>query len=123
MRISVDPQSPNWSPLSMHATVFVDGIKQTHCTLADDEQGYVERYSLGALGSPYFCGGMAVQESVRGQVDIIYPGMDFDAWMRDRTERAHADFMTRTAALSRIGREYARGGLVPDVQRLVGEGA
>lgn len=28
-----------------------------------------------------------------------FPVVDFDAWMRERTERAHADFMTRTSRL------------------------
>ncbi|SFM63902.1 hypothetical protein [Rugamonas rubra] len=43
--------------------------------------------------------------------------MGFDAWMRERTERAHAEFMARTSA-----KKYATGGMVPNVHRLVGEG-
>lgn len=99
MRIAADPKSPYWAPISVHATVFVDGVAQKYCTLADDEQGFVERYALDGMGNLFYCGENAVMDNVRGQVDIIYPGMDFDAWMRDRTDRAHAEFMARTSRL------------------------
>ena len=105
MRISADPKSPYWSPISMHSTVFVDGVAQKYCTLADDEQGYVERYALDGMGNLFYCGENAVMDTVRGQVDIIYPGMDFETWMCARTECAHAD---SCAALRTCQHEPAR---------------
>ena len=99
MRISADPKSPYWSSAAHGASVFLNGVPVTMCVTADDEAGTAECYATDESGNLRYDGECAELVTLRGHVEITIPGMDFDAWMRRRTERAHAEFMTRTAAL------------------------
>lgn len=98
MRISADPKSPHYSSRLIAATVFLDGVPLKHCVTADDEAGMAECYYVDERGHILFDGEFAEMQVLRGQVDIVYPGMDFDAWMRRRAERAHAQYMDGHAA-------------------------
>ncbi len=69
--------------------------------------------------------GIAQLEAMLGEYELVRreevaphsaEAMGFDAWMRERTERAHAEFMARTSA-----KKHATGGILPDIHRLVGE--
>jgi hypothetical protein len=69
--------------------------------------------------------GIAQLTAVFGEYELVRRGkvaphpaeaMGFDAWMRQRTERAHAEFMARTSA-----KKFHAGGMLPNVRRLVGE--
>ncbi|TFW15951.1 hypothetical protein [Duganella callida] len=99
MRISADPKSPHYSTCSRQATVFLNGEQLKHCVTADDEAGTAECYRLDANGEIFRDGEFAELQVLRGQVEIVLEDMDFDAWLRRRTERAHADFMARTSRL------------------------
>lgn len=50
--------------------VFLDGVEQTHCTMADDETGEVEAYVLGEDGWPIADGDELQRELRRGRVEI-----------------------------------------------------
>lgn len=99
MRISGDPKSPHYSSRSHLATIFLDGAQLKHCVTADDEAGTAECYRVDEHGFIFHDGEFAELEVLRGEVDIVLVDMDFDAWMRRRTERAHAEFIRRTSAL------------------------
>lgn len=81
MRISAHPKSPWYSLLAPQVAVYLDGVQQFNCVTADDERGEVECIPDGKR---------------RGRVVIIYPGMNFDAWMAARKEAAHRAFMLPT---------------------------
>ena len=78
--------------------------------------------------------GLKQLESVLSEYDLVHrkpveqpqPAKveDFDAWMRDRTDRAHAEYMAGHAAGGiDYRKKYAAGGIVSGGMRLVGESA
>jgi hypothetical protein len=78
-----------------------------------------------ALDAP----GLKQLESVLSEYQLVHREQhpvkveDFDAWMRGRTDRAHAEYMAGHAAGGiDYSKRYARGGFV-DGFRLVGEAA
>lgn len=68
MRLSIYNNS---TPLMLRAVVYLDGVEQKRCTIADEEEGYIERYipqeqiPHGAIDWP--------QERVYGVVKIVDP--------------------------------------------------
>lgn len=58
--------------LHRRAIITLDGVRQTHCTEADEEGGYVERFKLKD-GKPFVEGEEVATERVYGEVRIIDP--------------------------------------------------
>lgn len=56
MRVSSikgDPGYPQWSVAKAHGKtvkVYLDGVEQTHCSVADTDQGFVKRCVLNEEG-------------------------------------------------------------------------
>lgn len=99
MRISADPKSPHYSSRCRHASVFLNGVPLKQCVTADEEAGTVECLPVDQRGDITHDGEFAELQVLRGQVHIVLVGMDFDTWMRRRTERNHDAFMARTSQL------------------------
>lgn len=51
MRLSVLQGDPLYTPNARQYNVTLDGVLQTHCIIADDENGYVLRYRKNAIGT------------------------------------------------------------------------
>jgi len=51
MRLSVLQGDPNYTPDAQSYNVHLDGVKQTHCIIADSSNGYVLRYKKTILGT------------------------------------------------------------------------
>lgn len=51
MRLSVLEGDPNKTQDAHKYNVFLDGVRQTHCIIADSENGYVLRYKRTGLGT------------------------------------------------------------------------
>ncbi len=51
MRLSVLQGDPNYTPNAKDFNVHLDGVKQTHCIVADSENGYILRYKKTAIGT------------------------------------------------------------------------
>ncbi len=49
-RISILPGDPDRVPNPQNYDVFIDGVKQTHCIVADAEKGTALRYKKNAVG-------------------------------------------------------------------------
>lgn len=93
MRISADPKSPFFSSAALGATVYLNGEPLRMCVTADDTAGTAERYAADENGHIRYDGENCELVTLRGRVSIVIPGMCFGAWMRQRTDRAHAAFM------------------------------
>ena len=52
------------------AEIFLDGIAQTYVTVADEEQGYVEKYYKNQYGEFYLDGDSLAIARVFGKVEI-----------------------------------------------------
>lgn len=89
MRIAVHKDDPGYRAFCKvrFALVYLDGVLQTDCFMADEERGEVEIFVGWGLE------GEALMDIKTGVVDIIPAGVNFDAWMVARTERAHAVLM------------------------------
>jgi hypothetical protein len=107
MRVSADPKSPYYSSPAQHATVYLNGVELNYCIAADDVAGIVVCYAQDAAGYILHDGDNAKLVTRHGSVSIFIEGMDFDAWMRERTERAHAEFMARTRGMVWVDRRKA----------------
>lgn len=100
MRISGNPEHPDYNPVAIHAKVYLDGAPLNHCVTADEDAGTAECYMLHENGNIVTVCGELQYETLRGIVrvdlaDNTLPAefIGFDAWMRARTERAHAEYM------------------------------
>lgn len=51
MRLSVLCGDPNYTQNAKDFNVHFDGVKQTHCIIADSENGYILRYKKTSLGT------------------------------------------------------------------------
>ncbi|ATQ75075.1 hypothetical protein CR152_11495 [Massilia violaceinigra] len=102
MRISGDPQHPDYNAAMLPADVYLNGEQLSGCIFADDDAGEAICYAPDKRGAPYLVGDEIATEVKRGHIRIekmTEPGPDgFDAWMRDRTETAHAAYMARHCA-------------------------
>lgn len=96
MRISVHQDDPGYRAFCeiRFAHVYLDGVHQPHCLMADEERGEVEVLVTSANGD-VFAGfhGEALTDIKRGAVDVIPADVNFDAWFAARLERAHAALM------------------------------
>lgn len=97
MRIAAAHNHPDWSPEAMRAHVYLDGEYLTECVVADDEAGWVECFHV-VDGAIVHDGRDPVILRRYGVVQIITPDINFDAWMRGRTNAAHAAYMARHSA-------------------------
>ena len=71
-RISILPNDPDRVPDPQNYDVFIDGVKQTHCIVADTEKGTALRYKKNAVGM--LCRGRNnkfLTEEVTGIVTIL----------------------------------------------------
>ncbi len=71
MRLSVLQGDPSYTPNARQYNVKLDGVLQTHCIIADDENGYVLRYKKTPIGT--LCkdrGGKFKTEEIFGNVVI-----------------------------------------------------
>ena len=71
-RISILPGDQDRVPNPQNYDVFIDGVKQTHCIVADSEKGTALRYKKNAVGM--LCkgrGGKFQTEEVTGIVTIL----------------------------------------------------
>lgn len=70
-RLSVDEHSADYCRMF---EVFLDGKKQTRCTVADVEHGYVIRYKNAIFGIPIknHKTGKVETETVKGLVRIVH---------------------------------------------------
>lgn len=50
MRLSVLQGDPAYTPNARDFNVTLDGVLQTHCIIADDENGYILRYKKTPIG-------------------------------------------------------------------------
>lgn len=66
MRISADPEDPDFSPAAARLQVFLDGALVPACITADDVRGEVLAYDIDAKG--YLCTSASVH---RGRVEIL----------------------------------------------------
>jgi hypothetical protein len=106
MRISSDSSSPDYRSDYMGAAVYLNGQLLERVMAADDIAGEVTLASLNELGNVYLVDGDRIATEVRkGAVQIVKYGswqgakdIGFDAWMRERTDRAHAAYMAGHAA-------------------------
>ena len=70
-RISILPGDPDRVPDPQNYDVFIDGVKQTNCIVADAEKGTALRYKKNTVGM--LCkgrGGKFQTEEVRGAIVI-----------------------------------------------------
>lgn len=74
MRVSIDKDDRSYDPLvnTNDITVLLDGVKQTTCITADDEEGYIIRYATDANGKILIdnSGKHATTECIHGKVTI-----------------------------------------------------
>ncbi|MES2262119.1 MAG: hypothetical protein V4724_26660 [Pseudomonadota bacterium] len=108
MRISADSKSPWFSSLALCATVYLDGEELRHCVTADEDCGEVECFQLDKHGNLIHDGENVQLITKRGWVSVIYPGMDFDAWMRARAERVDMEYRYRLNQLHWIDAHIRR---------------
>jgi hypothetical protein len=75
MRVSVVPTDPGYRVQAYNYSVLLDGVEQTQCITADEEQGYVVRYKTDAHGKLVFNAGTEACETevVHGKVEIVGP--------------------------------------------------
>lgn len=105
MRVTADINSPDYRSDYMGAAVYLDGELVERVMAADDVAGEVTVASVNEYGDVYLvAGGVIGTHVLKGAVQIVKYGswrcardIGFDAWMRDRTERAHREFMERTS--------------------------
>lgn len=105
MRISSDPEDRGYIAAGICAKVFLDDLPLTLCVTADEEAGAAYCHKADSAG--YIAvsdSGEFELETLRGRVridlsDCAWPAdlVGFDVWMRARAERAHREFMDRTA--------------------------
>jgi hypothetical protein len=69
MRLSSDRLSPDWHPISLYATVTLDGVAQSECLFADEDSGEIQRFAVEG-GKYVIDAGFLRTESVRGEVKI-----------------------------------------------------
>lgn len=93
MRISADPKHPAFSPIAYSIDVYLDGVPLKLCVTADDVAGTVECYQVDESGNGIPDGEAWKLVTLRGRVSIACPGMNFDAWMRQRKDAAHRSMM------------------------------
>lgn len=103
MRISADPKHPAFSPIAYSSDVYLDGALLKLCVVADDVAGTVECYRTDEGGNIAYQGEACELVTRSGRVSIAYPGMDFDAWMRRRTDAAHQTMMDACRAPALFG--------------------
>ena len=105
MRISADSKHRDYSPASLHAKVYLDGVELRNCVTADEELGTAECFRMDSTGRlvANSCGD-AEMETLRGQVRFDLSSctlplefIGFDAWMRARTDAAHNEYMAHNA--------------------------
>ena len=105
MRISVDSSSPDYLPDYMGAAVYLNGELVDRVLVADDVAGEIVAASLNEACHVYLTSDKAIATHVlKGSVQIVKHGswqcvraIGFDAWMRERTDAAHAAYMDRHA--------------------------
>ena len=105
MRISADNYSPDYRSDYMGAAVYLNGELVERIIAADDIAGEITVASLNKAGNVYLIsGGVIATHVLKGAVQIVKYGawqcardIGFDAWMRERREAAHVDFMKRTS--------------------------
>lgn len=66
MRLDIDV--PN--PLNKTAKVFLDGVEQTECLIADEEEGYIKRFKRDKSGRPFVEVDDLATEVIHGKVEI-----------------------------------------------------
>lgn len=74
MRLTVDDlKDPEKAALCQRAKIFLDGKEVTRCTIADEEQGYIERYV--DPDDPRYSSAWTEwpRETLHGQVKIVDP--------------------------------------------------
>lgn len=72
-------------PLNKRAKIYLDGVEQKFCTIADDQEGYVKFMVKDPDGNFIEIFGLqeVVQREARGHVVIIdpaYPDEPLDKW-------------------------------------------
>lgn len=76
MRISIDERD-SWTPeqadINLDCKVLVNGEEVKYCTVADEEQGYVERFKEDADGKLVREGDEIARERLYGKVEIRSP--------------------------------------------------
>lgn len=70
VRLSVLKHDPNFTPNAQNYNVHFNGEKQTHCIIADSENGYILRYKKTILGTLRKRAGKLETEEVFGNVVI-----------------------------------------------------
>lgn len=106
MRISADTDSPDYRSDYMGASVYLNGELVERVMAADDIAGEITVASLNEDGDVYLAaGGVLATHVLKGAVQIVKYGawqcardIGFDAWMRRRTDAAHAAYMAHHAA-------------------------
>jgi hypothetical protein len=73
MRISADPNHPDYNPLSARAEVFLDGSRLSHCVTADSDAGTAECHRIDKNGHVMHRDGEILMETKRGNICIVVP--------------------------------------------------
>jgi hypothetical protein len=68
--IETDPGYGAWVRAGRRARVFLDGVEQHHCSVADEEAGIIVRCKLDSEGNIYAVGDEIAMEEVQGVVRI-----------------------------------------------------
>ena len=76
MRISIDERE-SWTreqaEINRDCKVFLDGVEIKYCTVADEEQGYVERFKQNPQGGFVHNADYIEREELYGKVVIVSP--------------------------------------------------
>lgn len=76
MRLSIDERE-SWTreqiEVEHNCKVFLDGVQIKYCTVADEEQGYVERFKLNPQGEFVHNADYIEREKLYGKVVIASP--------------------------------------------------
>lgn len=82
MRLSVNKNDPGYSNLEKiwdkrsQLFVMLDGEIQARVIVADEEEGFVEKYMVCEKGLVIVENGELLREKLEGKVEITYPGRE-----------------------------------------------
>ncbi|MNV42787.1 hypothetical protein D3C71_1344740 [compost metagenome] len=108
MRLSIDKRDPGFShrAVGLKARIYLDGVEQTHCVTADEEEGLIVRYRLNEAGKPIVdeANEAFVLETARGKVQIDLLAADGSSLKEPKVavERSEQDGAVEVFVYSRL---------------------